>query len=157
MGVLVPVELAVLVPDRVRFATLSLPSLSSLPADDSSKERFGERVVRVVRMRWAWGVREAETGGEVDVEGGDGVGEREGGSGIWEGSDFDMDFRSDEVEGVDKEEDEEEGSRNLTLGMTGFFFGRGEFGRGCGGVSCTEGRPECGPLRFLIEEKCSQS
>ena len=46
--------------------------------------------------------------------------EREGGSGIWEGSDFGMDFRNDEVEGVDKEEDEEEGSRSLTLGMTGF-------------------------------------
>jgi hypothetical protein len=48
------------------------------------------------------------------------VGEREGGSGIWEGSDFDMDFGNDEVEGVDKEDDEEEGSRSLTLDMTGF-------------------------------------
>ena len=46
---------------------------------------------------------------------------------------------------------------------TFFAAGAGEFelddddGGGGGGVSCTQGKPICGPRKFRMEEKCSQS
>lgn len=41
---------------------------------------------------------------------------------------------------------------------TGFFLvGEGVGGTASAGSSQTSGRPACGPLKFRIEEKCSQS
>lgn len=44
------------------------------------------------------------------------------------------------------------------IAETFFAAGAGEFEPDDGGgVSCTQGKPTCGPRRFRIEEKCSQS
>ena len=108
-----------------------------------------------------------DAGGGIAVSG-EGEGERDAGSGICEGVGgssrvlLKLKVKDDDggIMGVG-------GVRVVTIGLVlpfAFDFGLGFFGRGGvvadsgdGSISETCGRPACGPLRFRIEEKCSQS
>ena len=129
-------------------------------AEDSSNVRLGER--------HAWG-SSPDTEGNVDaceegaVEGG-GEGEAEPGSGIWAGV-----RRPESPPSAGGTEDLMEacffdGLADLVFAFDDAGFDTGFFETGDGGqdpsgagASMTSGNPVCGPLRFLIEEKCSQS
>ncbi len=96
---------------------------------------------------------------EDGAEDGGGDGEAEPGKGIWEG-----------VRGVESSASTRADTAVFFVsrlgGFTGFafafesgFLDTGEEGKDASGAGSSTmlGRPECGPLRFLMEEKCSQS
>ena len=67
------------------------------------------------------------------------------------GGETTVDGGFDEDAGVD-------GFDSLSFTRGTFFFGvAGVVGSGSARISCTMGRPECGPRRLRMDEKCSQS
>ena len=158
------------VPRRVRFAALVLAADTSDDPDDSSSERLGERCSR--SRVYKPGGRDGAGGGEADRELGRGM--SAGVSGATTGTTVaeDPDCRSTrEVRrGRDSGFGAETGTGGSLVGeveaardralLAGLEGDLGE-GRSCGdasaGSSDTSGRPECGPRRLRMEEKCSQS
>jgi hypothetical protein len=154
----------------VRFAALVLAADTSDDPDDSSKERLGERWSRsrVYRPGGSDGA-----GGEADRELGRGMSAGVGGAttGMTVAEDpdcrRDREVRRGRDRGFGAEtgtggslEAEVEAARWRAL-LAGLEEGLGTEGRSCGdasaGSSETSGRPECGPRRLRMEEKCSQS
>ena len=158
------------VPRRVRFAALVLAADTSDDPDDSSNERLGERCSRS-RVYKPGGSDDGE--GEADRELGRGmsagVGRHTTGTTVAEDPDCrsvrevrrgrDSGFGAETGTGGSLEV-EVEAARGRAL-FAGLEEGLGTEGRSCGdasgGSSETSGRPECGPRRLRMEEKCSQS
>lgn len=160
-------------PLRVRLAILNSDEEPSPSPDDSSKDRFGERWERrsiwVGLWLWLWlsvgGTESEPVDGVVaeDVGNGgrgrrscDGDGERdvdlEAGREVVDGV-----VTIDIVQGVVALDATADASLRLTFRID-FFFGVGVGGSTWGGISSsTDGRPECGPRRLRMDEKCSQS
>lgn len=158
------------VPRRVRFAALVLVADTSDDPDDSSNERFGERCSRSCAN--SPGGSDGGAGGDADLELGRGISAGDGGATAGTAVVEDTDWRNDrEVRrGRERGFGAETGTgrslgvetvparvRALLVGLEGL---------GGGGMSCdvpsegsshTLGKPECGPRRLRIEEKCSQS
>lgn len=146
--------------ERVRLATASevVIGCEDEEPDDSSKERLGEREMRMdTRAVSEWDEAVAVDGGEDEVEAivgkmicGDG--EREYGNGIWEGVnggsasgglrwDLCLDGFAGEV--------------TFALDLAcGFFFSE-DIAIGDEGSSSMQGNPTYGPRKFRIDEKCS--
>lgn len=98
-------------------------------------------------------------GGEISARktGSVGDGEREPGRGIWEGVGGSMGSSVDTVGlFLDVRFDATLESVFVFARVVAFTF-IGDEAYDSAGVSTTQGKPECGPLRFLIDEKCSQS
>lgn len=139
-----------------RLAALcELSEVACDDAEDSSNVRFGERYECGSNDGIAGNADACDDGAEV----GGGEGEVEIGNGICEGVDGSASSSVIDKTGASTFF----GSRAL-VGFaltfdTGFLFdGGGEDGSPSGaGISDTFGRPVCGPRRFLIDEKCSQS
>lgn len=142
-----------------RFDALwELSEWSCEDADDSSNVRFGDRYERA---SLASNGRVGAGDGTGDAREGNGETERDTGRGICDGvcgsdasawaSAATLPFALDSGFVLD--------SSFVFTFDTGFFTGTGEGGVDAAGagVSMTLGRPECGPRRFRIDEKCSQS
>ena len=159
------------VPRRVRFAALVLAADTSDDPDDSSNERLGERCSRSRVYRP--GGSDGAGGGEADRELGRGMSAGVGGATTGMTVAEEPDCRSDRE--VRRGRDSGFGAETGTGGsleaevdaarwralLAGLEEGLGTEGRSCGdasaGSSETSGRPECGPRRLRMEEKCSQS
>jgi len=163
------------VPRRVRFAALVLVADTSDDPDDSSNERFGER--RYSRSRaYKPGGNDGNAGGEADRELGRGISAGVGvGASTTTGTTVDEDadcrcvldvrrgresgFGAETVTGASLLAEAEPARARALLG--GLEDGLEADGRSCGtesaGSSHTFGRPEWGPRRLRIDEKCSQS
>jgi hypothetical protein len=130
-------------------------------AEDSSNVRFGERYIReglggLAGTGYDRKERDDDASGRGDTE-------RERGRGTWDGV---REAAADKAEGL---------RVRLVCAFVGLlattldagFFRAGDTGTGAGssssssssanGVSCTFGSPACGPFKFRIDEKCSQS
>ena len=160
------------VPRRVRFGAFVLAADTSDDPDDSSNERLGERCSRS-RMNKPGG-SDGAGGGEADRELGRGMSAGVGGretTGMTVAEEPDCrsvrEVRRGRDSGFGVEtgiagslEVEVETARERAL-LAGLEEGLETEGRSCGkasaGISKTSGRPECGPRRLRIEEKCSQS
>lgn len=132
-------------------------------ADDSSNVRFGERYARGTPLAEdkCTGLRGDGPAPALD-EGGEGEGDREA---VCEG----VLSRgcSDEASTATRDFDDEGGfaedddfATDLDFALDGGFFVAGcdgIDGTSGAGVSTILGRPVCGPLKHLIDEKCSQS
>ena len=155
----------------MRFAALVLVADTSEDPEDSSNERFGER-----RYSCAYkpGGNDGNVGGDADRELGRGISAGVGGSatvGIMVDDDADcrcaLELRRGRDSGFGPETGtgrnlvaEPEPARTRAL-LVGLEDGLGADGRSSGTESAesshTFGRPECGPRRLRIDEKCSQS
>ena len=160
------------VPRRVRFGAFVLAADTSDDPDDSSNERLGERCSRS-RVNKPGG-SDGAGGGEADRELGRGMSAGVGGretTGMTVAEEPDCrsvrEVRRGRESGFGVEtgiagslEVEVETARERAL-LAGLEEGLETEGRSCGkasaGISKTSGRPECGPRRLRIEEKCSQS
>jgi hypothetical protein len=156
----------------VRFATLILIADTSDDPDDSSNERFGERWYSRSRA-YKPGGSDGSDGGEADRELGRGMSAGIGGAPAITAVDEEADGRCTRelrrgresgfgaetgTEGSLVAEAELARARALLFGLEEGLEGGG---RSCGNMSAgsshTFGKPECGPRRFRIDEKCSQS
>ena len=155
----------------MRFTTLVLAADTSDEPDESSDERLGERCPRSRVYRS--GGSDVAGGGEADRELGRGMSAGMGGATTGMTVAEEPDCRSDRE--VRRGRDSgffakigTGGSLELELDaarwralLAGLEEGLGTEGRSCGeasaGISETSGRPECGPRRLRMEEKCSQS
>jgi hypothetical protein len=159
------------VPRRVRLAALVLVADTSDDPDDSSKERFGERCSRS-RAKGPGG-SDGGAGGDADLELGRGISAGVEGAATGTVVEEDRDRRSTRElrRGWERSLGEEKSTggclvaeagaaavRALLVGLGDNLGAGGRSGEdSSGGSSHTLGRPECGPRRLRIEEKCSQS
>jgi hypothetical protein len=158
----------------VRFAAFILIADTSDEPDDSSNERFGERWYSRSRA-YKSGGSDGSAGGEADRELGRGISAGVGGAATITGTavDEEADCRSTRelrrgresafgaetgTEGSFVAEAEPARARALLVGLEDDL---GAGGRSWASTSAesshTFGKPECGPRRLRIDEKCSQS